>query len=287
MSTLRQLRKRIQSTQNVKEITKAMEMGAAAKLHKAQVQAEHSRPYHAVMKEILDKVAAAANDLCHPLLMQHTVHKIALVVVGSDKGLCGPYNTNLYHATEKFLSKYKPEEADLILIGHTAIDHFQRRPWLIREQYTDWVGKATFSQIRSLTFQLVHWFLDGVYDEIWIAYTDYITVFSNQVVVKKFLNITIPQPEHKVAAYDYIFEPNPEEILAELLAHYSFAQIQNALYEAYASELASRIVAMRAATKNADEMIESLTLQRNKMRQAGITREMIEIASGVESLNKG
>ncbi|MDP1834931.1 MAG: ATP synthase F1 subunit gamma [Chlamydiales bacterium] len=287
MSNLRTLRKRIQSTQNVKEITKAMEMGAAAKLHKAQVQAEHSRPYHTMMKEILDKVASAANDLSHPLLMQRKVHKTALVVVGSDKGLCGPYNTNLYHATEKFLSKYTPEEADLILIGHTAIDHFRRRAWPIRDEHTDWVGKATFSQIRSLTFQLVHWFLDGVYDEIWIAYTDYITVFSNKVVVKKFLNINIPQPEHEVFAFDYIFEPNPEEILAELLAHYTFSQIQNALYEAYASELASRIVAMRAATKNANEMIESLTLQRNKMRQAGITREMIEIASGVESLNKG
>lgn len=287
MNNLRSIRKRLHSTESVKEITKAMEMGAAARLHKAQTQAEQSRAYFTRMKEILDKVASAVTDFSHPLLTEHPEHRIALVIIGADKGLCGPYNTNVYNAAERFLQKYPVDAVDLVLIGRTALDHFKRRPWHIAESFVDLVGKARFSQVRNLTFGLVHHFLDGTYDAIYLAYTDYITVFTNKVRIEKFLNIVIPEEERNFKVFDYLFEPSPEEILAEALAHHTIARIQGALYEAHASELASRIVAMRAATKNAEEMIEKLTLIRNKVRQAGITREMIEIASGVESLNRG
>lgn len=282
MSSLRILRKRIQSTQSVKELTKAMEMGAAAKLHRAQSQAELSRPYRRAVDELLVKVASALSDP-HPLCTQRVVKKRLLVVIGADRGLCGSYGANIYHEVESFLSTYPKETVDLLLVGASLVNHFTRRPWRICHHYTDLVGKASSQQIHKLSSQLVEYFLQGTYDEIYIAYTRYITVFSNKVAIHKFLNITVEQSRQ---CDHYLFEPSSEKLLEELLGQYSFVQMQGALYEAHASELASRIVAMRAATKNAEEMIDGLTLQLNKLRQAGITKEMVEIAAGVESLTK-
>lgn len=284
MSSLRQIRKRLQATANVSEITKAMEMSAAARLKKAQKRAEGSRPYRRLMREILDKVASASPDFEHPLMTKRAVQRTLLVVVTSDRGLCGPYNSNILKAVEQFLSDHSPESIELILVGSNGCDHFRDTQWTVEKGMTDWLGKESFADVRHLTHEIAWGYLHKKYDAAWLAYTHYETLFSNTPRVEQLLPILPPEPVEGSPAYNYLFEPSAPLIYAELLETYLNVKMQSIFFESYASELASRLVAMRAATKNAEEMIDSLTLLRNKVRQAGITREMIEIATGVESL---
>lgn len=282
MSTLRDIRNRLRSAENIKKITDAMERVAAARLRRAQAKAEQSRSYTSSLKEVLENLAAAESS--HPLFEQRQVKKIGLVVITADRGLSGSYNTNLLSAADKFLKNYRADQIELIVLGRKAIDYYRRKNWQVRYQLAEWGGKITFHDIKVFSNQLVNWFLAGEFDEIWLIYTHYINIMNNKILVEKFLNIGKPTTEKPTAYLDYIFEPSLEEILAELLPRYCVTRIQSALNEAYASELASRIMAMRAASKNSEEMIDTLTLMRNKMRQRDITREMIEISSGAESL---
>lgn len=282
MSSLRDIRRRLHSVENIKKITDAMGRVAAARLRRAQMRAEQSRPYVAKMKELLEDLAAA--DIAHPLFQQREVKKVALVVISSDKGLSGAYNANIFNAADKFLKKHNQDAVEIILIGKKAIDYYQRRHWKIRYKQEGWSGKVTHHDIKVFSNQLVGWFSSGEFDEIWLIYTHYVTVMTRTVQVEKFLNIGKAHTEKKRPDTNYIFEPNPPEIFNELIPRYCVTRIQTALFEAYASELAARILTMRAASKNSAEMIERLTLVRNKIRQTGITREMIEISSGAEGL---
>jgi F-type H+-transporting ATPase subunit gamma len=282
MNTLRDIRRRLKSVENIKKITDAMGRVAAARLHRAQTKAEQSIPYISKMKEILENLALG--DFTHPLLEQREVKKTGLVVISADRGLSGAYNTNILSTADNFLKKYSKDQIELILLGRKAIDYYRRRSWKVRYQKIGWGEKTTFHEIKNLTSQLVSGFLAGELDEIWLIYTHYISVMNRKVIVEKFLNIGKPHPEKKTGFLNYIFEPSAAEIFAEILPRYSVTRIQTALYEAYASELAARILAMRMASKNSEEMIDRLTLVRNKVRQSGITKEMIEISSGAEGL---
>jgi len=284
MATLRDIRKRIRSVENIKQITKAMEMVAAARLRRAQAKAEQSQPYASKMRQILENLASASTDFTHPLYEQREVKKTGVVVVAADRGLCGSYNTNLFLAADRFLRNSNPDNAELIAVGRKAVDYYKRRKWTIRHRIPEWGGKISFPQVKTLANQLVSWFLLGELDEVWLAYTHFISIPSRKVVFEKFLNIEQPKTEEKQLTLDYIFEPNPGEIYTEILPRYCVTKIQTVLNEAYASELAARMISMGAATKNAEEMIENLTLVRNKARQASITKEMLEITSGAEAL---
>lgn len=282
MTTLRDIRRRLRSVENIKKITDAMERVAAARLRRAQAKAEQSRPYASKIKEILENLAS--KEAIHPLFEKRETKKIGLVVISADRGLSGSYNSTILSAANRFLKKYNSDQVELILIGRKALEHFRGKEWKIRDQKTKWGGKITYLEIEQISNNLVNWFLTKEFDEIWIIYTRYITVMSGKVIVEKFLNIEKSATTAKPVNLNYIFEPSPEKILAELLPRYCITRVQTALNEAYASELAARIVAMRMASKNSEEMITRLTLLRNKMRQSSITKEMIEISLGANEI---
>lgn len=277
MSSLRDIRRRLRSFENIKKITYAVERITAARLRRAQTKAEQSRPYFMKMKEILEKLAAS--EYSHPLFEQREVKKIGLVVVTSDKGLAGAYNSNVLAAADDFLKKYPPENIELLLWGRKAIDYYRRKPWHIGYQLTDWGGKVSFHTIQMFSNQLIQWFLTGKFDEIWLIHTHYVNMLNRKIIVEKFLNIGKPQTGKNTVYLNYIFEPGPEEILTEILPRYCVSRFQSALNESYASELASRIVAMQMASRNSEKLIDELTLIRNRVRQEGITKEIIEISS--------
>ncbi len=282
MSSLRDIRRQLRSIENIKKITDAMERVAAARLRKAQAKAELSRPYVVKMKEVLENLADT--QATHPLFEQRAVKKIALVVMSADRGLCGSFNTNIINAAETFLKKYQPEQVDLILVGRKAIEHFRRKKWKVRREVTKWTDKVPFHEIHEFSDFLVHGFIKHEFDEVWLIYTHYISIMRRKIIVEKFLNIGKPRLDQVKMHANFIFEPDPDEILAEALPRFCVTRIQTILYESYAAELAARILAMQTASKNSEEMITHLTLVKNKMRQRDITREMIEISSGAEGL---
>lgn len=284
MATLREIRRQLHSVENIRKITQAMEMVAASRLRRAQAKAERSRPYFLKLKEMLESLVSVVTDFVHPLIEKREVKKTGFIVIAGDRGLCGSYNHAVFSAAEKQLERYSPETVELILVGRKAIDYFSGKKWRVNEKIPEWGGKITYQEVEAFTQHVVNRYLAAELDEVWLIYTHYITVATREIRVEKFLNIEPSQREEKTRPINYIFEPNPEEIFAEILPRYCVTKIQSALNEAYASELAARIFSMRAATKNAEEMIEKLRLTRNKIRQIGITRELIEITSGAENL---
>lgn len=284
MATLRDIRRKLQSVGNIKKITEAMELVAASRLRKAQAKAESSRPYARTLKAILDALITASDTYRHPLVSTRPIKKTGLVIVAGDRGLCGAYNQNIFNTAEQFLQRYATEAVEIIPVGRKPLEYFRTKHWNLFSAIEEWGGKISYPQIEAFTRLLIEGYLNGKLDDIWIIYTHFINTNSRQVRVEKFLNIeAVPRPEKEHASI-YLFEPTPAEIFSEILPRYCVTQIQSALHDAYASELAARIASMRAATTNAEEMIEKLTLIRNKVRQSSITRELIEITSGAESL---
>lgn len=284
MATIREIRRKLISVANIEKITQAMEMVAASRLRKAQAKAEMSRPYARKLKEILDNIISSSTELDDPLIVQREVKKICLLVIAGDRGLCGSYNYAVFSAAEKMLKKYKVEEADLVLVGRKTVDYFSNKKWHIRDKISDWGGKITYPEIENLTKKLIAQFLNQEIDEVWLVYTHYINIASRKVIIEKLLNVDKPEANKKEVS-NFVFEPDASAIFAQILPRYCVTKVQTAMHEAYASELAARIFSMRAATKNAEEMIEKLTLVRNKLRQSSITRELIELTSGADSLN--
>lgn len=303
MSTLRDIRQRLRSIENIKKITDTMERVAAARLRHAQAKAEQSRPYISKMKDILEKVAST--EISHPLFEQREAKKIGVVIIAADRGLSGSYNANVFATADDFLKKYNPEQVELFLFGRKAIDYYHRRQWKVHDRYPNWADHTSIHQVSIFSDQLVNAFLSHQLDEVWLIYTQYISVMRRHVSVEKFLNIGKDEFEHKYVkppkgkkrerevapppkalthSLNYIFEPSADEVLGQILPRYCMTRIQTALFESHASELAARIVAMQTASKNSEEMITDLTLVKNKTRQRDITREMIEITSGSESL---
>lgn len=282
MATLREIRRKLQSVINIEKITQAMEMVAASRLRKAQAKAEMSRPYARKLKEILERLVLVTDHFAHPLLNKRPVKNIGVVVIAGDKGLCGSYNQMVFSRTEKFLANYAPEQVELILVGQKAIDYFSTKKWKTNPRLSGWGGKITYTEIADFTQELMDRYIAEEFDEIWMIYTHFVNTAVRQVRVEKLLNIENPEIEKHIKKVPYIFEPCVPEIFKALLPRYCITQVQSALNESYASELAARVFSMRAATKNAEEMIEKLTLVRNKVRQSGITRELIEITASLD-----
>ncbi len=281
MVSLRDLRRRIHSVNNIRQITKAMEMVAGARLHKAEIKNASSRLYMSKLKNMLDKLILSEEDISHPLLEEKTGKKIGLVVVGGDRGLCGSYHTQLFTKADRFLNSFENPQADLILLGSKAAGYYRRKPWNITHSLEDWGGKIPFTEVKNLADRLAHMYLSGNYSAIWVIYTHFKTVFYREIVIEKLLPIEITTPD--IPSADYIIEPNRDDVLSGLLGRWNAAKLQNILDEAYASELAARVISMKTASKNAEEMIENLTLVRNRVRQENITREISEIISGAEN----
>jgi F-type H+-transporting ATPase subunit gamma len=283
MASIKTIRRRIRSIENMQKIFKAMETVAAARLRRAQARAQAARPYAVKITEMLAKLSAAASELEHPLFKAREVGKTALVVITGDRGLAGAFNANLIRTAETRLRQAQPDSLALVLVGKKGRDYFRRRRWPVLASHTDLPAEGSLEFARTLTDDLIARFLSGEVDRVEIVYTQFVTALTRRIQTEVFLPVgggeATSGPDRGT-----IFEPDPETIFAELLPRYATAKLFAALADSLASEQAARMIAMGAARKNAGELLDDLVLDRNRARQAMITKELLEIVAGAEAL---
>ncbi|SYZ72380.1 ATP synthase gamma chain [Candidatus Zixiibacteriota bacterium] len=286
MPNLRDVKKRIRSVISTRQITKAMEMVSAAKLRRAQSRVMQVRPYSEKMTQILESLAAASSgELSHPYFEKREVKKQTLVLMTSDRGMCGSFNANLIRRAQEWLEGKDKNKVELVLIGKKGYDFYKRREWPIAEKFLDWSGNLDYGRTRDIVEFLTGRFLKNETDEIVIIYTMFLSTVKYKITTVRYLPVEKPKvDDSKQGRIEYIFEPSPESIFTELLPRYALTKMMTSLADSFASEHGTRMIAMGAATKNAGEMIDTLTLQYNKARQAAITKELLEIVSGAEAL---
>ncbi|HEX9751571.1 MAG TPA: ATP synthase F1 subunit gamma [candidate division Zixibacteria bacterium] len=288
MPSSRDIKRRIRSVKSTQQITKAMEMVSAAKLRKAQMRAEQARPYRGKLELILSNISAAVvrpdQPPPHPFFQARTpVKKSTLILVTADRGLCGSFNAYLIRRALVFLKDYNPANVELICIGKRGYDWFRKRQWPIAAKHLDFGGTIGFARVRAIAADLTARFRSGETDEVHLIYTRFITTARSSVTQSQYLPIK-PHEGRADKSSDYIFEPAPAAIFADLMPRYATTLLQSALAESFASEHAARMMAMGAATSAAGDMIDTLTLQYNKARQAAITKELLDIVGGAEAL---
>jgi F-type H+-transporting ATPase subunit gamma len=288
MPSLKAVRLRIASVKSTQKITSAMKMVAAAKLRRSQDAIVAARPYAKTMAGIAAELARVTDAEAHPLLARRPVKKIALVVMTSDRGLCGGFNSNLCrtaqrHVEEKVLAR-AIDEGRYEVVGRKGRDYFKRRKLnLTRDLHgVDW-GTA-LPRAKELAAVLAQEFLHGTVDAVLLVYNEFKSVISQKPVIEPLLPIVAPPAAADSSATDFLYEPGKREILDHVLPLYVETQLHRALLESIASEFGARMTAMENATKNATEMIDRLTLQYNRARQAAITKELMEIVGGAEAL---
>lgn len=293
MPNLQDLRRRVRAVKNMRQITKAMNMVSAARLRRAQERVTAARPYTNKMMQILGNAARRAPEYSDPLLSGHhretETESILLVVVTADKGLCGGFNTNLTKAAQDFLRKNDHNRVEMVMIGRKGFDFFRRRAAAIRREHLNITGsgKVKNEDVIKITGQLIADFMseDKPVDTIYLLYNEFKSALSQRPVVERLLPIgRIDDGATEPAeSGDYLYEQPPSEIYGQLLPKLVENQIYHALLESVASELGARMTAMESASKNATEVIDRLTLNMNRVRQAAITREIIEVVSGAEA----
>ncbi len=287
MATLREVKKRIRTVKSTKRITKAMEMVAASKLRRSQRLVEQTRPYSNKMTEMLTHLAAGSStDITHPYFEIRPPKNKTLVVITSDRGLCGSFNSNVVRRAANWLSEQGLPAAEIVTAGKKGNDILKRRRWPIVGNYTDWAGKLNYKKAQDLVSFLTNRFVTGQTDEIYLVYTQYISTVKYKVVVEPYLPLTKPKTgETGTLHTDYIFEPSPEGIYTSLMPRYALTKMISAIVDSFAAEHGSRMMAMGNATTNAGDMIDDLTLEYNKSRQAQITKELLEVVSGADALS--
>jgi F-type H+-transporting ATPase subunit gamma len=287
MANLRAIRKRISSVKSTQQITRAMKMVSAAKLRRAQDGINAARPYARMMREVVTAVAGRAGSDAHPLLTAREAKKLALLVVTSDRGLCGSFNAGLSRAVYRFLNEHREayEEITLFVVGRKGRDFFRRREIPIRKEYLGVLGSVSRRRAEEIANDLVEGFLAGEFDEVQIAFNEFRSAISQVVRFEKMFPIAL-ESSGKTGGddIDYLYEPSREEILATLLPKYVQIQVLRVLLESVAGEHGARMTAMDSATNNSVDMISRLTLKMNRARQSAITTELIEIVSGAEAL---
>lgn len=289
MATLRDIRRRIRSVKNTRQITKAMKLVAAAKLRRAQEQIVAARPYANKLMDVMASLASRVDRERHPLLARREVRRVELVVITGDRGLCGAFNTNILREADRLLRRESEagHEPRLNLIGRKGRDYYRRRPYP-RDQEVVGVfgGRIDYAVAQQVSKELVEQYANAEYDLLYLVYNEFKSAIQQRVKVEQLLPIEpAPIPEGATAV-DYIYEPDADSILGALLPKYVEVEIFRALLESQAAELGARMTAMDSATNNAEEMISSLTLQFNRARQAAITKEIMEIISGAEALKE-
>lgn len=290
MPNLKDIRKRIGSVKNTQKITRAMKMVAAAKLRRAQERMEASRPYAVKMGEVIDSLASRVDPESHPLLARRELREKALViVVSSNRGLCGGFNTNLFRRVDRFLKELVTagEQVDVVTVGRKAAGHYGRSSYPVVRSYDDVIGAIDYSQAKRIAQEAMNEYLQGDYEAVYICYNRFVSAIAVEQMVHPLLPFATDgeEADAPAASADYIYEPDVDTLLGRLLPGHIEVQVLQALLESEASEQASRMTAMDNATNNATDMIASLTLQYNRARQAYITKEIVEIVSGSESLN--
>ncbi|HEX6593646.1 MAG TPA: ATP synthase F1 subunit gamma [Bacillota bacterium] len=282
MASLRDIESRIESTGKMKQITKAMEMVSASKLGRAEENARAFVPYSEKIREVVSHIASGT-DAQHPMLENREVKKTGYLVVTSDRGLAGPYNSNVLRSLHQTIQErhQSSEEYTVIAIGRMGYDYCVKRDIPVSGSITGMADHPTFADIKNLASETVQMFSDEEIDELYIVYSHYISAINHEVTTTKLLPISI---EETGTSSQYEYEPDEAQILEVLLPQYAESLIFGALLNGKASEHASRMTAMRSATDNAEEMIDDLTLLFNRARQAAITQEITEIIGGVAAL---
>ncbi len=286
MPSLKDIRKRISSVKSTQQITKAMKMVSAAKLRRAQESVLEARPYADKMRDVIGDLSVRVEMDRHPLLMRRDVKKREIFVITSDRGLCGGFNQNLIRETTHLTEKKEEglEAVQLSIVGRKGLEFFKRRETPIRKEYLNILGDINYSVAATLGKDIVSSYESGEFDELLLVYTHFRSAISQEVTVQKILPIEpIDVPEDAVVT-EYIYEPSEAEILSALLPRYIEVQLFRAMLESLASEYGARMTAMDSATSNANEMIDKLTLEMNRARQAAITKELMEIVGGAEAL---
>lgn len=284
MATLKAIRRRVSSVRNIQQITKAMKMISAARLRRAQEAALAARPYAEKLEEVLQNLAAQSQTLAHPLLAAREEHTIDLLLITSDRGLCGGFNANLIRAAEAFMREHPAQKVTLSLVGRRGFDHFKRRSVTIVEQHINLFGRLTPTLAHDIGTRISQRFLNGETDAVYILYARFRSALVQIPTIDRVLPITAKERSATDVLLEYLYEPEPQALLARLLTRYIDMLVYRAMLESIASEHGARMTAMDNATNNAIDMIERLTLDMNRARQAGITRELLEIVSTGEAL---
>jgi len=287
---VREFKRRIRSVKSTQQITKAMKMVAAAKLRRAQESAEASRPYTETLQGTLARLVGVSDDVEHPLLVKRDeVLKVGYIVVTADRGLCGGYNTNIIRAaTDAIKADERETDKGIIAVGRKARDFFRKRGGLEAE-FVNLGDKISYADAREISQYVINAYENEEFDEIYIVYARFINALRQVPTVVKILPIEPPEATSAGEGHnvEYIYEPSAESILINLLPRYVGSQIYHAMLEGKASEHGARMTAMGAASENAGEIIEAMTLKMNKVRQAAITDEILDIVGGAEALKKG
>jgi F-type H+-transporting ATPase subunit gamma len=287
MPSLRDIRNRIRSVKNTQQITKAMKMVAAAKLRRAQEAILAARPYANQLDQVLGNLAARGEALDHPLLRRRPVKKVELVVMTSDRGLAGGFNSNAIRRAQRFITENEDQyQIVLSTIGRKGHDHFKKRNVKLRHDYAGVYSRLNYNTARDIANELADAYVKEQVDEVWLLYNEFISAINQRVTLVQMLPI---QPRQAAAGgagaqIDYLYEPSRELVLESLLPRYLATKLYRALLESNASFQGAQMSAMESATKNATEMIGKLTLVYNRTRQAVITKELMEIVSGAEAL---
>lgn len=291
MASLLDMRRRIKSVKNTQQITKAMKMVAAAKLKRAQDRVTAARPFAKKMSDVLGGLSAkVADDFSHPLLNSRGDEKYLVVLVTADKGLAGGFNANIIKATQAFLNENSEKSTELIAVGRKGRDFFKRRQTAIAAEYIGLTGRgsANYADAAEISQDIIKRFTeDETIDKVFLVFTEFRTVLSQKPIIEQLLpipKIAAEQEDESSGEAEYIYEQPPAEIFGKLLPKQVETQVYRAMLESVASEQGSRMTAMDSASKNAGELIDSLTLNMNRIRQAAITKEIIEVVSGAAAL---
>jgi F-type H+-transporting ATPase subunit gamma len=291
MATLREVRRRIASVRNIAQITRAMQMVAASRMKRAQDAIIAARPYSDELREALARVAGAVGEEVDPLLARRQVRRVGLVVITTDRGLVGSLNANavrsvLRHVSDEARGAGEIAEIAAITVGRKGRDSLRRAGVPIAAHFAQLGDRPSFADVTPIARLVTEDFLAGTYDRIEIAFSTFVNTLVQRPVIRTVLPVERPKmgDQETETNDEYLFEPSPEAVLSRLLPHFVAVDIYRAVLENRASEQSAQMVAMRSATDNAHELIGELTLVYNKTRQANITREMTEIASGAEAL---
>ena len=289
MASLRDIRKRIRSVKNTQKITKAMKLVAAARLRRAQEAITQARPYASEIGSLLQRVAARASiegdGVVHPLLDMRSPSRVLLVVITSDRGQCGAFNSNLLRRAERFMAENRDrfEHLEVAAIGRKGRDYFRKKPAVQKREIAPF-ATLTYRRASEIADELVKEFIDHKLDAVYLLYNEFQSAISQRVTVQDILPIVQDELPADEGGVDYIYEPNREDVLEELIPRYVATQVWAALLESAASEWGARMTAMDSATRNARELVEEYTLQYNRARQSAITRDLMDIVGGAEAL---
>ena len=283
MPALIDIRRRIRSVKSTQQVTRAMKMVSAAKLRRAQEAIFAARPFARKMLEVLNRMASRADAQAHPLLEERGDGKVLAVVITADKGLCGAFNANIIRTVLRFLAERPEVEVSFSLIGRKGRDFFRRRQVKVRSEHVGVFQALRYETAREIAADLIEAFTSGEVERVFLVHNEFKSVIEQPLVIDQLLPIERHAIRPEEPALDYLYEPEPAAIFEEMLPKHVEVQMWRALLESVAAEHGARMTAMDAATNNATDLIDRLTLHMNKVRQAAITREIIEVVSGAGS----